>query len=322
MSLKNVASAVRRNRRFLLTTHTNPEGDALGSELALFLLLKKLGKDAVILNEDALPPEYGFLPAKENIRLYRKNIKGIDFDCIFVLDCSDLNRTGEVYRINRDAKPVVNIDHHISNAMFGEVNWVEPYAACTCEMIYRLYKNMRIGLDKKSALLLYVGILTDTGSFRYSNTSAFTHRAAAELLKFGFNVKEIYRQIYETIPFAELKVLTRVLNYLRLTPDGKIAWIEIPRHILKTDRLSFDLTEQVLAYGRMIRGAEVVALFKENLGKKDEIRFNLRSNGSTDVNKIARYFGGGGHKTAAGCTTIGKITQVRKKVIARIKESL
>lgn len=322
MSLKKVVAAIRRNKCFLLTTHTNPEGDALGSELALYRLLKKIGKDAVVLNEDMLPLEYAFLPERESVRIYKSSLKNISFDCMVVLDCSDLSRTGEVYRINKENKPVVNIDHHISNRKFGTVNWVDPDASCASEMVYRIFKHMRVPLDKETALLLYVGILTDTGSFRYTNTTASTHKAASELVKFGFNVKEIYKKIYEDIPFKELQVLTKILPRIKRTYDGKIIWVEIPRNLLLKNKLSFDLAEQVLTYMRMIKEAQVVALFKENFGVRDEIRFNLRSNGAVDVNRIALYFGGGGHKTASGCTMHGNISAVRKKVLSRIRKSL
>ena len=322
MSLKKAVELIRKSKNFLISAHTNPEGDALGSELAFYWLVKKLGKEAVIVNEDNVPPECEFMPGINNIRKYRNERQKFNFDCFVTLDSSDLKRTGEVYRLNYCNKPILNIDHHISNRKFADVNWVDPDASSCSEMIYRLYKKMKVEIDKNAALTLYVGILTDTGSFRYSNTSAFTHRAVAELLEFGINVPEIYKYAYENIPFDDMKILIKTLPAIRKDAKGKLIWFEVPHNLLRNKKLSFDLTEHLLTFGRAIRGVEVVALFKENLGTKNEIRVNLRSQGKVDVNEIASYFGGGGHKAAAGATIQGKIDSVRRKVLEKIKKAL
>jgi len=313
----------------------------LGSELGLYYLLRKLGKQALIINEDPLPQEYSFLPGKENIGLYKPELKGIDasatltinperakrveridFDCMVVLDCTDFGRIGLVQEINKNNKPVINIDHHISNRMFGCVNWVEPHMSSASEMIFNLYKEMRVPFDKDAAMDLYTGILTDSGSFRYSNTSSLTHRAAAELLRFNIEANQVYRNIYENIPFSNIQVLIRALAHIHRTAGGRIAWVGVPARIFRHKTLSFDLTDHILGFIRAIRDIQVAVLFKENLGVKNEIRVNFRSTGLVDVNKIAQGFGGGGHKTAAGCTVAGKLTDVRKKVIAKIRRNL
>jgi phosphoesterase RecJ-like protein len=189
-------------------------------------------------------------------------------------------------------------------------------------MIYKLYKKLCLSLDRDTALLLYVGILTDTGSFHYPNTTSFTHKAVSELLRYNLDIIQIYKNIYENIPLADIKLLSRILPHMRISAGGKLAWFQVKRNMLKKRRLSFDLTENLLGFARTIKGVEVVVLFKENLGVKDEIRVNLRSQGKIDVNKIASLFGGGGHKTASGATVRGKIDYVRRKVLTKIKESL
>jgi len=320
--LKKVVACIKRYKNFLITSHTNLEGDALGSELAFYRMLKKLGKGAVIINEDDLPYGYGFLPGKNSIKKFKKGMKKARFDCFVTLDCSDLKRTGEVYRMNIDNKPVLNIDHHISNGRFGDINWVEPHASSCSEMIYKLYKKLRLPLDRDTALLLYVGILTDTGSFHYPNTASFTHKAVSELLRYNLDIPQIYKNIYENVPLEDIKLLSRILPHMRISAGGKLAWFQIKRNMLKKGRLSFDLTENLLGFVRTIKDVEVAVLFKENLGVKDEIRVNLRSQGKIDVNKIASFFGGGGHKTASGATVRGKIDQVRRKVLAKIEEAL
>ena len=333
MSLKEVVACVKKYRSFLITAHTNPEGDALGSELAFCSLLKKLGKRAIIINEDELPYGYDFLPGTKNIkkfsRLWRDpavagkgNFRETKFDCFVALDCSDLGRTGEVYRLNIAKKPILNIDHHISNQRFGDINWVEPYASSCSEMIYRLYKRFHVCFGRNDAMFLYVGMLTDTGSFHYTNTTSFTHKAVSELLKHNLDIVNIYKNTNENIPFSDMKLLSRILLLMRREAKGKVIWFQIESSMLRKKRLSFDLTEHILGFARAIKDVEVVALFKENLGVKDEVRVNLRSQGKVDVNKIASFFGGGGHRTASGATVHGKIGEVRRKVLAKIKESL
>lgn len=325
MSLRKSVECIRKNKRFLLTVHTNPEGDALGAELAFYKLLKKIGKSATIINEDRTPYSYAFLPLVNKIghkAMDKRHIKRIDFDCFVALDCSDLQRTGEIYKINTKGKPVLNIDHHISNNKFGDVNWVDPKSSSASEMVYRIFKKMRVPFDKDSATCLYVGMLTDTGSFRYSNTTSFTHKAAADLLKFKLDVPQIYKSVYENIPFDDMKLLAKILPGMKRESSGRIIWFEIRKNLIKNAELSFDLSEHILSFARAVKGAEAVVLFKENLGVKNEIRINFRSQGKVDVNKIAQSFGGGGHKTASGATFHGQIAQVRRKVLARIKEQL
>jgi bifunctional oligoribonuclease and PAP phosphatase NrnA len=322
VSLKKVVVNIKKHKKFLITSHTNPEGDALGSELAFYVLLKKLGKTAAIVNEDEAPREYGFLTKKFNIKKFRKNMKALSFDCFIALDCSDLKRAGEVYRLNLKNRPILNIDHHISNKMFGDINWVEPNVSSCSEMVYKLYKEMRIPFDRDSATSLYVGLVSDTGSFHYPNTTSLAHKAASELLKYKLNILQIYRNIYENIPLEDMRFLAKLLPRMQSESAGKIAWFQVKRNTLKNKKLSFDLTEHILKFARAIKGVEVAVLFKEDLGVKDEVRINLRSQGKVDVNRIAQSFGGGGHKTASGATVHGKIDQVRKKVLAKIKALL
>jgi len=321
MSLKKLVASIKRNKYFLITTHTNPEGDALGSELAFYRLLKKMGKQAFIVNDDKLSCAYNFLPGINEIKKFKTKQEPIKFDCFVILDCSDLRRCGEVSKINLYNKPIINIDHHISNERFGDINWVEPHASSTSEMIYKIYKKLRIPLDKKVALSLYVGILTDTGSFRYSNTAPLTHEMAAEFLGFKLDVPRIYKNIYENIPFPDMKLLSKIFSNVKRQLHGRIAWFQIEQSLLKHRIISIDLTEHILSFARAIKDVEVAVLFRENLERKNEVRVNLRSQGKIDVNRIARFFGGGGHQTASGCTVGGRIEDVARKVLKKIRES-
>jgi bifunctional oligoribonuclease and PAP phosphatase NrnA len=321
MSLNEICKNIKRYDSFLITAHTSPEGDALGSQLGFYNLVKKLGKQAVIVNEDPLPASYAFLPGSGSIRRLGKGFKPGQFDCFVVLDCADLKRTGGVYKLNRLHQPVLNIDHHVSNQNFGDAHWVDAQASSCSEMIYRLFKRMGVALDKDTALVLYTGIMTDTGSFRYSNTASSTFKAAAELLKFGINVAGVYRQTYENIPPAQAKLLLKLLAGIKFFGRGKVAAFQVARG-LPPDKNGIDLMDHILSFGRSIKGVEVVALFKNTPSPQARVRVNLRSQGAVDVNKIAAYFGGGGHKTAAGCTLPGRISPVRVKVIARICQDI
>ncbi|MCX5699322.1 MAG: bifunctional oligoribonuclease/PAP phosphatase NrnA [Candidatus Omnitrophica bacterium] len=322
MSLNEICRSIKKHNNFLITAHTSPEGDALGSVLGFYNLIKKLGKQAIIISDDQLPYGYDFLPGINHIRRLGKKFKYIKFDCLVVLDCADLKRTGRVYKLKTNSQPVLNIDHHISNQIFGDVNWVNPRASSCSEMIYHLHKRLGLAMDKDTALVLYTGMMTDTGSFRYSNTASSTFKAVAELLKFGVNVAQTYRYAYENIPPPEVRLLLKLLSKIKFFGQSRIAVFEINSELLRGKKIGIDLADHVLSFGRAIRGVEVVVLFKNNLRPKSQVRVNLRSQGRVDVNKIAAFFGGGGHKTAAGCTIPGGFLAARRKVIAKICQSL
>lgn len=310
MSLKKVIEVLKENSKFLITSHINLEADALGSELALARLLKDEGKVVVIMNEDRVPEEYSFLPG---IREITKPKKNLDFDVAIVLDCSDLNRCGRVKDLITESKLILNIDHHKLNKRFGKINWLEPNSSSCCEMIYKLYKEMSKPIRKDTALLLYTGILTDTGSFRYPNTTGFTHRVISELLRFKLSISDIYHRIYESIPYSDVNLIPQILSSLKKDTSGKpIFYLRMDKEILKRKKSHYDLTENILNFVRSIRGGELFILFKEI--SLQETRVNLRSKGKFDVAKLARYFGGGGHSTAAGCT-INKPLEIAQELV-------
>jgi bifunctional oligoribonuclease and PAP phosphatase NrnA len=323
MSLKKVVECIQKNNRFLVTSHTGLEGDALGSELAFMFLLKALGKEAIVVNDDELPVEYDFMPGFSSIKRMTSKLQKIDFDCFAVLDCADLSRCGEVSKLNTRSKCVLNIDHHISNTNFGDINLVRPYASSAAEVVFKIFKSMRVAFDRDTATLLYIGMLTDTGSFHYANTSSFTHQAVSELLKCDLDVRSIYKRVYENNLFEDMRLLIKTLNRLKRIYAGRVAWFEIEGEVLKRKNISFDLAERLLSFARSVRGVEVAVIFKENLkAPPASVRVNLRSQGGIDVNKIAAFFGGGGHKAASGCTVSGSIGQVKRMVLRKIKEAL
>jgi len=319
MSVEKVIDCIRKNKRFIITTHINVEGDALGSELALAVLLKRKGKEAVILNQDKVPPEYRFLPGVDAIK---NKLGNFNFEVAVILDCSDLNRCGKIQKLFANAVTTLNIDHHISNSKFADINWVKPRVSSAAEMVYELYQRLGVPFKRDSAVALYAGILTDTGSFRYANTNYHTHMMAASLLKAGAVPQKVYQNIYQSNSFEDMKFLAKILPSIRRDREGKLVWFVIPGSALKKASHDFDLTEHVLSFGRKIKGVEVVVVFKENLGKKNQIKVNFRSQGECDVNRIAKYFGGGGHRSASACTVTGSLREVSDRVLAKIREIL
>ena len=324
MSILEAVAFIKKHKRFLIATHTSVEGDALGSQLGFYYLVRKMGKQAVMVNEEPAPYGYEFLPDLDKIKLFKDGSEKLRFDCFVLVDCSDLKRSGEVYTLNSANKPVLNIDHHISNSRFGLVNWVDPKASSASEMVYRLYKKTGVKFDKNSALAIYSGILTDTGSFRFSNTSRAVHLAAAELLKYGIDVAGVYKNIYGNIPLSDLKLLIKVLPKMKTALGGKLAWFEVNKEALKKQKgMFFDLGETLLTFARTLKGLEAAVLFRENFAKAREVRVNFRSQGKVDVNKVANFFGGGGHKNASGCTIKGlSLDDVRKAVLNKLRLEL
>ncbi len=318
MSLKKAAAAIKKNKRFLLTCHTNPEADAIGSELALAGLLKKLGKEALIVNESKVPPECLFLPGVDTILPVSNKNK--DFDCAVFLDCSDAGRAGKAAKLVTQEHATINIDHHISNKYFAEVNWVSSEASCTCEMVYQLYKCFKEPIGKDSALQLYSGLVVDTGSFRFNNTTDASHIIAADLIKTGLSPARIYNSLYENMPFKDIKLLGEILSDISRLCDGRIVWAGLSETIVKKKSGVVDLSEVVLTLLRSIKDVELAMVFKAIEGKKNKVRVNFRSQSNFDCNKLASYFGGGGHKNASGTTADGEFNKIKNEITAKAKE--
>lgn len=320
MSLKRVIDTIRKYDKFLITAHVNPEADALGSQLALYELIKRLGKKAICVDNDKTPPHYKFLPGIENIKQTLK--KREDFQVAVVLDCPTISRTGKVKNLLKKAKIIVNIDHHISNGKFGDVNWVDSSASSAGEMIYTLYKKMGIEISKKVALYIYIAILTDTGSFNYGNTSSVTHEIVSDLLGYGLQPQDISSFIYENKKISDVKLLGKVISTLKTDKTSKIAYMVCTKDMLKKTGSAASATENFINFAKSIEGIDIAIFIKEDLKSPGEFNISLRSKGDIDVNKMASFFDGGGHKNAAGCVIRGTLTEVKRKVLAKAKEAL
>jgi len=319
MSARTVKQAIKKFSRFLIASHINPEGDSIGSQIAMAYLLKKLGKEAVILNDGPVPNLLQFLKGTEHV--LKEMPHNFDYQAVIILDCPDLTRIGRVSEYIKKESVIINIDHHISNINFGDFNWVDPETSSAGEMVYGLFKAFKARIDPDEAVVLYTAIMTDTGSFRYSNTSSKTHRIAAELIDIGVKPYEMYTRIYETSSVQDTNLLGEALQTMKLTEDRKIAWLWVTKEMLKKTRASLEGTEGIINFARSIDGVEIAILFRET-GTENRVKVSFRSKGKVDVNKLASAFGGGGHPTASGCTVFGKIEDVEKKVIDKAKQAL
>jgi len=294
-ALDEVARVLSGGHAFLLPLHEAPDGDTLGSTLALALCLERAGKSAVVASPDAVPPAYRFLPGSDAVRGWGD--VGGGFDAAVFVDCGDMDRAG-----GGDVRPrcrvVVNIDHHPTNPRFGDINLVDPGAAAAGEIVAQALDRLGWPIDPAVATCLYVALLTDTGSFRYSNTTAAALRLAARLVDAGASPTAIAGAVYENQSPAHMGLVGRALLALRVSPGGRAAWMLLGREDFLAAGATEDDTEGVVNYTRMIRGVEVGLLLREDA--TGGVRVSLRSRQTVDVGLLAAEFGGGGHPRAAG----------------------
>ncbi len=317
--MKKILQTIKKNETFLLSTHVNPDPDALSSELVLDIYLRSLGKKVFIVNEEKVQDRLDFLPGGKRIRGFKKNLT-IDYDVAIVVDCGDLNRIGKVQNLIQSDKVLINIDHHITNDKFGSLNLVVPDASSTAEVLYDFLKTAHFQMTKNAALLLYAGILTDTGSFRYANTTHKTHLIAGELRKFPFSADDLYRQLYETMPLNDVKEFTKLISRFDAIYLGKVVCLELRKRVLARFSGNIDLRDMIFKFLRAIKGVEVCVIFTEVNSK--ETRINFRSMGDFNVAKLASNFNGGGHRRASGGRMDAGISETRKAVLKKIGKAL
>ena len=320
MSLKTVSAALKKYKSFLVTTHTSPDADALSSCLAMSLFLRGLGKRVQVVHAEDIPLWLKFLPHSGSIKKIKKGEK-LDFEAAVVLDCGDLKRIGAVEEcLNRSPHVLINIDHHITNTLFGDENWVAPRASSTAEMLYDLFCSLSSRVTRPMALLLYTGIMTDTGSFRFDNTSAHTHAVSGELMRFGIPVAALYHRLYEGVPIALAKDFLRILGKVQMSMGNRLAQAAFPEAAIQRFSRHFDLREKIFSFFRSFEGVEVVVIFTQlDSGKT---RVNFRSQTTLNVAQLAKKFGGGGHVRASGCTLEESLPRARAKILTAIKGSL
>ncbi len=301
--LSSVVDELQRGERFLLTTHESPDGDALGSMLALHETLRGLGKSSVMFlseKEFPLPVEYRFLPLRE---LFHEPPADLSDRVVVFLDCGNIDRMPVQWL--RDGSRILNIDHHHDNTRFGNVNLVDVEASSTAEIVYAIARELGAEITPTIAQSLYVGMITDTGMFMYENTTARTHRVAAELIEAGVDVNGVYRRLYERVPEAKLRLIARALGRIERRLDGALSMAYVAAGDYAAVDADESLTEGIIDLIRSLEGTVVAAFVRDKPDSTRELRkVSLRSgDGSVDVSEIARKMGGGGHRRAAGFST-------------------
>lgn len=322
-SLKEIKEEILKSKRIGLSFHTSPDGDAIGSTLALLNALRHLGKDSYIISRDVISDNLSFLSFANEIDGNTLEPKE-GTDLVMILDC------GNVERISADLSnyegKIINIDHHISNEEYGFINYVDVSAAATCEISYLLAEELGIDFNNKTDVeinignAVYTGIVTDTGSFRHSNVTKRTHKIVSELIELGVNNSKVHSNLFDNKPFEKVKLMGCVLSNIELALENKVAVLEIPKGMLEEFNLKNTDTSDIISVGLGIKGVEVSMLLKE---VEDGVKGSLRSKNDVDVRKVAEVYGGGGHIKAAGVMQKGvNIETAKENLLKILKEEL
>ena len=315
---------LKNSNHILITTHTNPDGDAIGSLIAMGLCLDVLNKKTTLYNESPIPAVYRFLPAVNRVV---RNIKNENYDLAVILDCGNLKRIGMAVSAVRQIPITVNIDHHITNTRFGHLQLIDTSACATAEIVYRLIKQMDVPLDKAIATSIYTGILTDTGSFRFSNTNRAAFSICQEMVGLGVDPYNIAQHVYGAYSLGRIKLLNLALDSIEISDNGKLSIMTLTQDMFHETHTQAEDVDGLINYAKRIEDVKVAALIQENRnGKEKSKNFNrfdvsLRSDGTVDVASIAASFGGGGHFIAAGFsieTTLSDITSQMLKLAEKI----
>jgi bifunctional oligoribonuclease and PAP phosphatase NrnA len=314
-TLAQIGSALREHHRFAVLSHVRPDGDALGSQLALTLSLQLLGKEVMVWNEDGLLGKYDFLPG--GARLTQPPPEPQDFDVAIALDTATQNRMGLAGEAVRHAKIWINIDHHRSNPGYGDLVYIDPNSPATGQILFELIQNQQLPIDPAIAENLFVAISTDTGSFQYPNTTARTFEIGAELVRGGVNVGRVSQLLYENYPRRRTELLRELLGTMRFEAKGQIASFSLSLSVATRLSVRPEDNEGLIDHLRAIRGV-IVAVFFEELAE-GKVRVSMRSkNEEVDVSAICQKFGGGGHKLAAGARVRGTLAEVEQKILKAI----
>ncbi len=312
--MKEIANALRSSRRILMSLHRQPDGDSIGSTLAVALGLRRLGCQVTVATPDPVPHAYDFLPGVETIVPWR-DVAAAQYDLVALYDCADERRTGAPLDLREYAPKILNVDHHATNSRFGDIVFVDPLAAASAELAHRTLELLGVTVDRDIALLLYVGLETDTGGFRYASTTPESHRLAARLLDAGLDPGEVSELVYERQSVGGLRLLGLALESLRLRPDLSLAYFVLgDEDFTQAGATAQDAeTIGIVDYARRLEGVEVAALLRSD--GPGEVKLSLRSKGQVNVAELAARIGGGGHERAAGATIMGDLAQAEEVLL-------
>ena len=319
--IEQINSVLKASRRILVASHIDPDGDAIGTQLAFAAYLEKLGKEVFLVREGDIPHKYQFLSGVDRIPHYTDyESSPPDIDTALILECPNIERIGRASQLLKPGVSIVNIDHHFDNSLFGAVNWIDSKASSVGEMAYEYFQAVGSDISKATAEQLYTAILTDTGRFRFSSTSPRTMEIAGELIAAGAHPQRITDLVYFDVKSSTIKLVGKVLNSIEFLFDGRVCILTQTRQMLEEAGANASEAEGVVDYTLHSSGVIAGALLKENDGAHTRVYF--RSKDGINVAQIAAQFGGGGHFNAAGCTIPMTIEDARKEVMRLFKEAL
>ena len=310
-----IADVIHARQRFVVVSHARPDGDAVGSSLAMAYALRHLGKDVRVVSRDAPPPPMMVFPGVPGIEVTDRVAD--PGDAVIVMECGDIRRTG-VEGLDRGY--VINIDHHPGNTMFGALNWFDLSAAACGEMVFDLVLALGVPLTTEIATHVYIAILTDTGSFHYSNITPRTFDICRQCMEAGVNPPAVARSIFDSNNLGRLKLFGAVLSRMQLDATARIATLFVDKQLASESGGTYEDTEGLINLPLTVKEMQAVVFFKQTEG--DEYRVSMRSKGNIDIGSVAKEFGGGGHKNAAGCTVTGPVDALQKTFIEKIEEAI
>ena len=318
--MDQIINHIKGANHILLASHSDPDGDAVGSLLALGIAIGRRGQKTTIYNASPIPAVYRFLPSVE--RIVRHIKKASTYDLALIMDCGDLPRIGEASTAISQIPVIINIDHHISNTGFGDMQLIDPLACSTAEIVYRLIKALAVPIDKSIATSIYTGILTDTGSFRFSSTNQAAFAISRDMAELGVEPHDVAQHVYGTYSLGRIKLLNLALDSIEISENGKLSIMTVTGTMFAETGTHPEDVDGMINYARRIEDVKVAALIQEQQnGKSNSNRHcryhvSLRSDGTVDVAAIAGSFGGGGHASAAGFQIEATLTELKSDITA------
>lgn len=316
--MDKLSEIISNSDSIAVTSHVNPDGDSIGSILALWLALKQKHKNAEVFINEELPDKYRFLPQSNHIKKY-EDIEGKGFDLFFALDCGNETRLGHGIEAMKKSKFIVNIDHHVSNTKFGDINIIDIDSSSTCEMVYFIIKNMGLTIDQQIATCIYMGIVTDSGNFMYDNVTEKTHLVVAELIKTNIIKQDIIYNLYQKKSVNSMRFLGYSLTNMNIELGGRLAIFQVSSDLLGKFNITNDDVKGLVNYGRDIESVDIAVSIVET--DNNEVRLSFRSkHDDVDVGAMAQLFNGGGHKKASGAVLSTTLDEAKNKVIEKAKQ--
>jgi phosphoesterase RecJ-like protein len=313
-SLAAIRDAILQRQRFVVTSHARPDGDAIGSQVAMAYALRALGKDVQLVGADPAPPQFQVFPGVRDIQV-SPTVDG-EFDAAIIMECGDLSRTGVE---GFDKYFLINIDHHPGNKGYGAINWFDPGSAACGEMVFDVIDALGVTLSPEIATHIYIAILTDTGGFHFSHITPRTFEICRRCTEAGAQPEAIARAVYDSSTMGRLRLMGAVLHNLEFESGGRAAVAALTLKLLQETGATHEDSDGLINIPLTVADIQAVAFFKEI--EPDNFRISLRSKGNVDVNRVAGVFGGGGHKNAAGCSLTGPYPEVRQKLVAELNRA-